>query len=87
VLGVHRGGRQKPKAVRQLASAIAEDPSLAERLAPVLAVAVRSIRGPEQRAGLSAVVGLVEQSPGVLPLFQRLLPELKLPAVSEAGAV
>lgn len=85
LLGVHRGGRQKPKAVHQLAGAIADDPSRAERLAPLLAVAVRSIRGPEHRAGLAAVVELLERRPELLPLIRGLLPELNVVA-SEAPA-
>ena len=40
LLGVHRGGRQKLKAVRELADAIAREPEQAAGLLPVLAVAV-----------------------------------------------
>ena len=76
--GVHRGGRQKPKAVRQIARAIRSDPSLAGSLLPVLVLAVRSIRGPEQRAGLAAVVGLAETCPGLADTLAAMLPELDL---------
>ena len=53
VLGVHRGGRRKPDAIRQVARAIVDRPERARELVPVLGLAVRSIRGPERRAGLA----------------------------------
>jgi len=81
LLGVHRGGRQKAKAVQQIARAIAENPACAESLLPVLAVAVRSVRGPETRAGLAAVVSVVEARPQLVETIQRFLPELKLAEV------
>jgi len=76
--GVHRGGRQKPKAVRQIARAMQADPALAARLLPVLIVAVRSVRRPERRAGLSAVVWLVEACPDLADTVAAMLPELRL---------
>ncbi len=82
LLGVHRGGRQKAKAAVQVAQAIARTPQQAEQLMPVLAVAVRSVRGPEMRAGLSAVVALVEARPELAPLVRQHLPELELESVA-----
>lgn len=58
ILGVHRGGRAKQKAVHQIARDISQRPAEAEKLLPVLAVAVRSLRPPERRAALSAIAGL-----------------------------
>jgi hypothetical protein len=78
LLGVHRGGRQKAKAVQQIAQAISADPAQSESLLPVLAVAVRSVRGPESRAGLAAVVSLIEARPQLTEAVRRILPELKL---------
>jgi hypothetical protein len=78
LLGVHRGGRQKAKAVQQIARSIVEEPARAEALLPVLAVAVRSVRGPEARAGLAAVVSVVEAVPQLAEAVQRVLPEMKL---------
>jgi len=78
LLGVHRGGRQKAKAVQQVAQAITENPASVESLLPVLAVAVRSVRGPESRAGLAAVVRVIESKPQLIEVVRRLLPELKL---------
>jgi hypothetical protein len=80
LLGVHRGGRQKAKAVQQVAQAIIANPGRAESLLPVLAVAVRSVRGPEARAGLAAVVGLLEAQPQLADVVRRFLPELKVAA-------
>jgi hypothetical protein len=76
LLGVHRGGRQKVKAVRQLADAIAAEPARAAALLPVLAVAIRSVRGPEMRAGLAAVMSLVAQRPELSGAVREKLPEL-----------
>ncbi len=78
LLGVHRGGRQKAKAVQQIAHAIVENPARGDTLLPVLAVAVRSVRGPEARAGLAAVVGVVEALPQLAAAVRRVLPEMKL---------
>lgn len=78
LLGVHRGGRQKAKSVQQIAQAIAESPASGEKLLPVLAVAVRSVRGPEARAGLAAVVSVVEAHPQLADAVRRVLPEMKL---------
>jgi len=43
----------------------------------VLAVAIRSVRGPEARAGLAAVASIVEALPQVGETVRRLLPEMK----------
>ena len=81
LLGVHRGGRQKAKAVQQIARAIIENPASVDSLLPVLAVAARSVRGPEARAGLAAIVGVVEAQPQLAETVRRFLPELKLAEV------
>ena len=86
VLGVHRGGRQKPKAVRQLATAIEEEPARLARFGPLLAVAVRSLRGPERRAGLAAVARLVERIPALAAEMEALLPGLQLAGLAEGPA-
>lgn len=77
LLGVHRGGRQKSKAVRQIGEAIITAPESCEALLPVLAVAVRSVRLPEARAGLAAVMTLVAQRPELTAAVRRFLPELQ----------
>src|SRR5207253_7084321 len=60
LLNIHRGSRAKPIALAQLARRLEQKPEEAGVLLPILAVALRSIRGPEWRAGLAAVVQLVE---------------------------
>jgi hypothetical protein len=82
LLGVHRGGRQKAKAVRQISQAIVENPQRVDTLLPVLAVAVRSVRGPESRAGLAAVVTLAETRPELAEAVRRHLPEMKFAEVA-----
>jgi hypothetical protein len=82
LLGVHRGGRHKLTALRQISDALHADAASAEKLLPVLAVAIRSVRLPEARAGLAAIVSAVEASPAVEPLVARYLPELELRARS-----
>ena len=87
ILGVHRGGRQKLKAIRQIVGAIKRKPGRAERLSPVLAIAVRSIRGPERRAGLAAVAELAASDSKLYASFGELIPELNMPAPLESGGV
>ena len=77
LLGVHRGGRQKLKAVSQLADALIRHPEQANQLLPVLSVAVRSIRGPESRAGLAAVVSLLTARPELSAAVAQHLPEFQ----------
>lgn len=77
LLGVHRGGRQKLKAVREIAEAVARRPESASQLLPVLVVAVRSVRGPEMRAGLAAVMTLLEARPELVAAVRAGLPELQ----------
>jgi hypothetical protein len=78
LLGVHRGGRAKLKALRQISEAIAEQPDRAAGLVPVLAVAIRSVRPPEVRAGLAAIVSAVAARPDLEATLARCLPELRL---------
>ncbi|HUE72440.1 MAG TPA: hypothetical protein VMP01_16265 [Pirellulaceae bacterium] len=78
LLGVHRGGRQKGKATGQLAAAIAREPQRADELLPVLAASIRSVRQPERRSGLAAVVQLVAECPELAASVSRHLPELYL---------
>jgi hypothetical protein len=77
LLNVHRGGRAKPIVVRQLLRRLESSPGEAPALLPLLGVALRSIRGPERRAGLVAVVQLVEKRAEVEPLVRSAFPELQ----------
>jgi hypothetical protein len=76
LLGVQRGNRQKPKAAAQLAAAMVKQPTQATELLPVLIVAVRSLRGPEMRAGLAALMQVLERCPDLQPIVAAQLPEL-----------
>lgn len=80
LLAVHRGGRQKSRAVAQLRAALEADPARAEELLPVLAVAIRSVRATERNAGLAAVVGVLAARPELAALVRRVLPELEVQA-------
>ena len=85
LLGVHRGGRQKLKAVREVAAAIAREPEKSTSLLPVLAVAVRSVRGPEMRAGLAAVMTLLAARPELADAVRARLPELQFQTTEVAA--
>lgn len=78
LLGVHRGGRQKQRAIAQLGRALEQSPQQAESLLPVLAVALRSLRAPERRAALAAFVTALERRPELEAKAARFLPELNL---------
>jgi hypothetical protein len=84
LLAVHRGGRTKLIALRQISDALRAHPEHGELLLPVLAVAIRSVRLPEARGGLAAIVSAVDARPELEPVVGRFLPELKLNA--KAGA-
>jgi hypothetical protein len=78
LLNIHRGNRAKRLAAGQIAEAIERDPARAPQLLPLLAVAARSIRTPEFRSGLAAVVRAATKRPEVADHVSRLFPELKL---------
>jgi hypothetical protein len=84
LLGVHRGGRAKLHALRQISQTIAERPDQAERLMPVLAVAIRSVRPAEARVGLSAILSAVAVRPELEAVLTKAIPELHL-APAEAA--
>jgi hypothetical protein len=77
LLNVQRGGRTKPLVVGQLVRRLARRPDEARALLPILAVALRSVRGPEWRAGLAGVVALAERNRDLRPLMTEVFPELK----------
>jgi hypothetical protein len=76
LLNVHRGGRAKPYVIRQIMDRLAAHPDEAGELLPIVAVALRSVRGPEFRAGLSGVAAFVERNPTRRPLVAAVFPEL-----------
>ncbi len=77
LLNIQRGNRAKPVAVTQMVRRLRRHSGEAPLLLPILSVALRSIRGPEWRAGLAAVMELIEREPGLEPLVRQTFPELK----------
>jgi hypothetical protein len=82
LLNIHRGGRTKPLVVRQLLRRLERKPQEAAALLPLLAVSLRSVRGPEWRVGLAAVVQLVEHRPEMGVIVRETFPELQLEGAS-----
>lgn len=78
LLNIHRGSRAKRLAASQVADAIEREPARAAQLLPLLAVAARSIRAPEFRAGLAAIVRTAARRPEVAESVAKHFPELKL---------
>jgi hypothetical protein len=78
LLNVNRGSRNKPEVVRQLVQRLDRRPAEAEKLLTLLSVALRSLRGPEFRAGLVGVVNAVRRHPDIAPLVAKMFPELQL---------
>ncbi|HVL13701.1 MAG TPA: hypothetical protein VM529_14125, partial [Gemmata sp.] len=76
LLNVSRGGRAKPFVVRQIMDRLAAHPDESGDLLPIIAVALRSVRGPEFRAGLAGVAAFVEKNPTRKPLVEAVFPEL-----------
>jgi hypothetical protein len=76
LLNIHRGGRYKPGVVHQIVARLVQHPADGERLLPLLAIAVRSLRGPEFRAGLTGIVMLLERNADLRPLIAKQFPEL-----------
>ena len=72
--------------VRQLLRRIEPRPAELPRLLPLLAVALRSVRGPEWRAGLAAVVRLAERDEVAAGLIRQTFPELQIRRCCSAKA-
>jgi hypothetical protein len=78
LLNIHRGNRHKPPVVAQIVRRLQQRPDEAKDLLPVLGVALRSLRGPEWRAGLAGVVQAVARRPELEADVRRLFPELRV---------
>jgi hypothetical protein len=76
LLNVSRGARAKPYVVRQIVARLGTNPDEASELLPIVAVALRSVRGPEFRAGLAGVASFVDKHPTRKPLVEAVFPEL-----------
>jgi hypothetical protein len=80
LLSLRRGSRVKARALRQLAQRVASHPEEAEVLLPLFAIALRSLRAPERRAGLAAVARAAFAEPSLAAALRRHVPELDLGA-------
>ena len=78
LLNVRRGNRVKPLVVRQLVGRMNKRPNEAPALLPILSVALRSVRGPEWRAGLAGVVQIASRRPELEKEVIAAFPELKM---------
>jgi hypothetical protein len=78
LLNIHRGAKRKPQVVRQIVQRLERRPEEADVLLPILSVALRSVRGPEFRAGLAGVVQLAAHRPELEPVVKAAFPELRL---------
>jgi len=77
LLNIHRGSRVKPGVVGQVTARLLEHPQEDKEPLPILAVALRSVRGPEFRSGLAAVVRLVREQPELAATVSATFPELE----------
>ncbi|MDY3563245.1 hypothetical protein R5W23_004745 [Gemmata sp. JC673] len=77
LLNVQRGSRAKPFVVRQVIDRLSANPDEAGDLLPMIAVSLRSVRGPEFRAGLAGVARFVAKNPTRRPLVEAVFPELQ----------
>lgn len=78
LLGVHRGGKSKRAALRQIAERVARRPADAASLLPLLGLALRSVRVTERRSALAAVARAAFQEPALRAAIARDLPEIAL---------
>ncbi len=75
LLNVNRGSRSKPGAIEQVARRLAHRPEEAESLLPILTIGLRSLRAPERRAAMAAIVRLVATRPDSEAMVRAALPE------------
>ena len=78
LLNIHRGGKQKPGIVKAMIGRLHVHREEANDLLPILAVALRSVRATEWRAGLVGLVTWIEKNPEVSDMVQSHFPELNL---------
>ncbi len=81
LLSVRNGGRPKQAVLRHLSEAVLQEPARTEELMPLLAIALRSIRGRERRFALAAIAKGVFARPQIRQTVERLIPELSLTEV------
>lgn len=77
LLNIHRGGRSKPLAIRELLWRLEERREEAPLLMPLLAAMLRSLRSTEWQGALAAIVQLIERNPALERLAREHFPDLK----------
>jgi hypothetical protein len=86
LLEVNRGSRAKQRALDQLGRRIESQPQLADELLPLLVIALRSVREPERRGALGALVRAATRQPEVREAIARHAPDITFGAASASGA-
>ncbi len=76
LLSVHRGSRAKRAVAAQVAHRVVTHSKEAERLLPLLAHLLRSVRPPERRTALAALARASFEAPQLAEQVKRLIPEL-----------
>lgn len=76
LLAVHKGSRAKRTVAAQLAHRVVSYPKEAERLLPLLAHLLRSVRPPERRTALAALARASFEAPALAEHVKRFVPEL-----------
>jgi hypothetical protein len=69
----------------EISDRVMREPASAVVLLPILVIAIRSVRAPEARHGLAAIVTAIEHVPPLEVEVKRLLPELQLDPIGAAG--
>jgi hypothetical protein len=72
MLNIHRGGRKKLLVIHQLARAMIAGTHPVEKLLPLVSLALRSVRPPERRAALAAIVSIAQHRPELRQKFPEL---------------
>lgn len=78
LLSIHRGAATKQVVLRRLADRCVEKPDDADRLLPLLALALRSIRGPERTGALASIARAAVSSDAVRAAVLRHFPDLAI---------
>jgi hypothetical protein len=78
LLAVHRGAGAKQSMLRRIADRAADRPDEAERLLPVLAIALRSVRPPERVGALAALARAAVGHESLRAAVSRHIPELSI---------
>lgn len=76
LLAVHRGSAAKRRVLVDLARRVATHPNEADRLLPILGIALRSVRAPERIAALGSLARAVFEQPSLRELVRTHLPEV-----------